>query len=197
MTYVIGLTGSIGMGKSTTAAMFAARGIPVWDADAAVHRLYAPGGAAVGPVGAAFPNAIRDGGVSRETLGTILAADPGALARLESIVHPLAAADRQAFLDGATAPVVLIDVPLLFESGTDRLCDATITVTVPADVQRARVLSRPGMTEARLQAILARQMPDIEKRARATWVIETTTLDDARQAVDSILNRITAGLSDA
>lgn len=190
MTFVLGLTGSIGMGKSTTAAMFAAEGVPVWDADAAVHRLYGPGGAAVGPVGAAFPQAIVDGTVSRDRLKAVLAADPDALARLESIVHPLVAADRAAFLAGCDGDIALIDVPLLFETGTDALCDGTVVVTAPAEVQRARVLARPGMTEAQFAAILARQMSDAEKRARATWVIETLGLDAVRAAVRDIIAAI-------
>lgn len=190
MTYVLGLTGSIGMGKSTTAAMFADEGIPVWDADAAVHRLYARGGAAVGPVGAAFPQAVVDGAVSRDRLKAALAADPAALTRLEAIVHPLVAADRAAFLAGCTDDIAVIDVPLLFETGTDALCDGTVVVSAPPEVQRARVLARPGMTEARLAALLARQMPDARKRARATWVIETLTLDAARAAVRQIIAAI-------
>jgi dephospho-CoA kinase len=189
MTYVLGLTGSIGMGKSTTAAMFAADGVPVWDADAAVHRLYA-GGAAADPVGAAFPGVVVGGNVSREMLKAALAADPAGFARLEAIVHPLVAADRAAFLAATRADLVLLDIPLLFEGGTDAICDGIAVVSVPADVQRARVLARPGMTTAQFDAILARQMPDADKRARATWVIDTSTPETARAQVRAIIAEI-------
>lgn len=192
--FTIGLTGSIGMGKTTTAARFAARGVPVWDADAAVHRLYAPGGAAVGPMAAAFPEAITDGAVSRPALKAIIAADPAALTRIEGIVHPLVAEDRAAFLAAATAPVVLFDIPLLFETGADRWLDATVTVSAPEAVQRARVLARPGMTEGDLDRILARQMPDAEKRARADFLIDTTTPEMAEQGVDRVLEAVTRRL---
>lgn len=189
--FVLGLTGGIGMGKSTTAAMFAKAGVPVWDADAAVHRLYAPGGAAVGPVSAAFPGTLAaDGSLDRAALKRAIAADPGALARLESLVHPLVGADRAAFLAGQTADIVLLDIPLLFEGGSERLCDGVAVVSVPAETQRARVLARGTMSEPDLDRILARQMPDAEKRARATWVIDTSTLDGARAAVQSILTDI-------
>lgn len=190
MTYVLGLTGSIGMGKSTTAAMFAAEGVPVWDADAAVHRLYAAGGAAIGPVGRAFPGAVEGGAVSRPRLKAMLAEDPGGFVRLEAIVHPLVAADRAAFLAAADAGLVLLDIPLLFEGGADALCDGIAVVSVPAAVQRARVLSRPGMTGAQFTALLARQMPDADKRARATWVIDTSTPDTARAQVLAIIAEI-------
>ena len=186
----LGLTGSIGMGKSTTAAMFAAEGIPVWDADAAVHRLYAKGGAAVAPVHALCPDCVSSGCVDRGALRTWLAEDPGRLAQLEAIVHPLVVADRAAFLAATDAPVVLLDIPLLFETGAETSCDAIAVVTVAPDLQRARVLERPGMTAAHLDAILARQMPDAEKRARADYVIETRTLEAARRRVQDILEDI-------
>lgn len=189
--YVLGLTGGIGMGKSTTAAMFAAAGLPVWDADAAVHRLYSPGGAAVAPVAAAFPGVqAADGGLDRTALKRAIAADPSVLPRLEALVHPLVAADRAAFLADQTADIVLLDIPLLFEGGSERLCDGVAVVSVPAETQRARVLARGTMSESDLDRILARQMPDAEKRSRATWVIDTTTLDGARAAVQSILHDI-------
>ncbi len=193
--YVLGLTGSIGMGKSTTAAMFAEAGVPVWDADAAVHRLYAPGGAAVPRVAALCRDAVVQGAVDRGRLKAALAADPGLLLRLEAAVHPLVAADRAAFVADAAArgaPVVVLDIPLLFETGGETGVDATVVVTAPAEVQRARVLARPGMTPAQLDAILARQMPDAEKRRRATHVIETTTPEAARARVRDILERIAA-----
>ncbi|PWJ21752.1 dephospho-CoA kinase [Jannaschia seohaensis] len=185
---VLGLTGSIGMGKTTTARMFAERGVPVWDADAAVHRLYGPGGAAVAPLRAAFPEVVRDGTVDRSALREVITADPTALKRVEAIVHPLVAADRAAFLAETDAPIVLLDVPLLFETGL--AVDRSITVTAPPEVQRARVLERGTMTEAAFEAILAKQMPDAEKRARADYVIETTTLEAAAAQVDAILEEL-------
>ena len=172
----LGLTGSIGMGKSTTAAMFAAEGVPVWDADAAVHRLYAAGGAAVAPLAAAFPTAIHNNAISRDALKSLIAADPSTLQRLESIVHPLVAADRNAFTTTTKADLILLDIPLLFENGTETTLDATLLVTAPPELQRARVLARPGMTEAHFQTILNRQMPDAEKRKRATHIVETLDL---------------------
>jgi dephospho-CoA kinase len=187
VSLVLGLTGSIGMGKTTTAALFAARGIPVWDADAAVHRLYARGGAAVAPLAAAFPAAVSQGAVSRAALKAVIAADPAALARIEAIVHPLVAADRAAFLAGQSAPVVLLDMPLLFETGADTMVDATVVVSAPAEQQRARVLARPGMSDADFERILARQMPDAEKRARADYVIDTTTPQTAAAGVAATL----------
>jgi len=191
MTYRLGLTGSIGMGKSTTAAMFRDLGHPVWDADAAVHRLYALGGAAVGPVTAAFPDALRDGAIDRAALRQALTADPAALARLEGIVHPLVARDRQEFLDRhADAPLVVLDIPLLFEGTSPPDLDGVAVVSTDPQVQAARVLARPGMTRDTLAMILARQMPDAEKRARADWIIPTDSLDGARAAVARIVQEI-------
>jgi dephospho-CoA kinase len=193
---VLGLTGSIGMGKSTTSAMFAEAGVPVWDADAAVHRLYGPGGAAVGPIAKAFPAAVRDNQVARAALRDEIANDPKALERLNAIVHPLVAADRQAFLDAQSAqgtPIVLLDVPLLLETGTDALCDHIIVVSTDPDTQRARVMARPGMTDEMFATLLSRQMPDAEKRARADVIIETDTLDHAREQVQTLLNRLNSG----
>ena len=190
--FLLGLTGSIGMGKSTTAAMFAEEGVPVWDADAAVHRLYAKGGAAVPEIAALCPEAIVNGAVNRTRLKGWIARDPAALSRIEAVVHPLVAADRAAFISQSDAPLVLLDLPLLFETGADAMMDATLVVTVPADIQRARVLARPGMSEAQLETILSRQMPDAEKRARATYVIETRTLDDTRDAVRNLIAKIGA-----
>jgi dephospho-CoA kinase len=183
----LGLTGSIGMGKSTTAAMFLEEGIPVWDADAAVHRLYAPGGAAVAPLAALCPAALRDGGINRAALKDWIAKDASALARIEAVVHPLVAADRAVFLDRASSDIVVLDIPLLFEKGSEAEMDATLLVTAPPEVQRARVMARPGMTEAQFATILARQMPDADKRARATHIIETLSVDAARAAVRALI----------
>ncbi|MDB5455180.1 MAG: dephospho-CoA kinase [Caulobacter sp.] len=187
----VGLTGSIGMGKSTTAAMFAAEGAPVYDADAAVHLLYSQGGAAVAPVEAAFPGVVRDGAVDRAALSARVVGDPKALRWLEAIVHPLVAADRGAFFDQAAADgaqIVVLDIPLLFETGGEAKVDAVVVVSAPAEVQRARVLARPDMDEAKLDAILARQMADVEKRAKAHYVIDTSRgLDAARDQVRAVL----------
>ena len=179
------------MGKTTTAAMFARRGVPVWDADAAVHRLYAKGGAAVGPVAALFPSALGPEGIDRAVLKGLLAEAPGRLAQLEAVVHPLVAADRAAFLaDRAGAPVVLLDIPLLFETGADAYMDGIAVVSAPLEIQRARVLARPGMDEGTLSLILSRQMSDADRRARATWIIPTDTLAQAEAAVEAILAEI-------
>jgi dephospho-CoA kinase len=172
---VLGLTGSVGMGKSTAAAMLRRLGVPVHDADATVHRLMAPGGAAVAAVAKAFPDVRRkDGGVDRVALGRRVFADAKALQRLERILHPLVRQSQQRFLDAAQArrtPLVVLDVPLLFESGGKARWDKVLVVSAPAAIQRARVMARPGMTEARFRAILAKQMPDAEKRRRADYVV--------------------------
>ncbi len=186
--YRLGLTGSIGMGKSTTAGFFRDLGVPVWDADAAVHRLYGPGGAAVGPVGALCPAAVVDGAIDRGVLKDWIARDKSALARLEAVVHPLVAEDRSAFVAGVTGPLVVLDIPLLFEVGAD--VDGVLVVTAPADVQRARVLAREGMTEAQLEMMRARQMPDAEKRKRADFVIETLDMDSTRQDVQDLVEKL-------
>ncbi len=175
MMFVLGLTGSIGMGKSTTAAMFRAEGIEVHDSDAVVHALYTGGAAAV--IEAAFPGTVRDGVVDRGLLGAKVLDDPAALARLEAIVHPLVAESRAAFLTEAAKKgeqIVLLDIPLLFETGLDRDVDAVVLVTAPETVQRERVSKRPGMTPERLAVILERQMSDAEKRARAHFIIDTS-----------------------
>lgn len=194
--YKLGLTGSIGMGKSTTADMFADAGIPVFDSDAVVHRLYAPGGAAVGPVEAAFPGVTEQQGVSRAKLSEALARDPQGFDRLNAIVHPLVAREREVFLSRAQSDghaLVVFDIPLLFETGGEAHVDGVLVVTAPADVQRSRVLSRPGMTEDKLEQILARQTPDAEKRQRADFLIDTSKgMDAARKAVDSLIAELSA-----
>lgn len=188
---VAGLTGSIGMGKSATAALFAGEGVPVWDADAAVHRLYRRGGAAVEPVQALFPDTVVDGAVDRARLRERLAVDPEGFRKLESAVHPLVAADRAEFLASAKAAgadLAVVDVPLLFETGADRTVDAVVVVSAPEAIQRQRVLAREGMTEDRFQALLARQLPDAEKRARADFVIDTSGgFDAAREQVRRVI----------
>ena len=191
MTHLLGLTGSIGMGKSTTADMFRDAGVPVWDADAAVHRLYDVGGAAVGQIGKVFPSAVIDGAVSRAALKDVLHTDPSHLKTLENIVHPLVKADRDAFIAEQTGPLALLDIPLLFETRADTWLDTVLVVSAPADVQAARVMARPGMTQDTFDMILGRQMPDAEKRARADVVIETLTLDDTRRAVQNLIFDLT------
>jgi dephospho-CoA kinase len=195
--YRLGLTGSIGMGKSTTAAMFAAQGVPVWDADVTVHRLYAPKGAATNIVASLCPTAMKDGAVDRPALRAMVTKDPSLLDRLQAAVHPLVAADRTTFIAAQTVPIVLLDIPLLFETGADAQCDGVVVVTVPAAEQRRRVLARGEMTEAQFDLILSRQMPDSEKRKRATWVVETLDMDMARNAVKDILNDIRQRVSHA
>ncbi len=192
---LLGLTGSIGMGKSTTLGLFAAEGCPVWSADAAVHRLYAPGGEGVGPVEALFPGVTVDGGVDRGLLSKAIHGDPSAFARLEGVVHPLVREDRKRWLDEVrhgAAPVAVVDVPLLFETGAEAEVDAVVVVSAPPEVQRERVLARPGMTQARLDEILALQLHDAEKRERADFVIDTSKgLDAARDQVRAILAEVT------
>ena len=187
----LGLTGSIGMGKSATAKMFEDEGCPVYDADAEVHRLYAEGGAAVAPVGEAFPGVVEDGAVNRAKLSDQLVGKPAELNRLTSIVWPLMGANRRAFLEYADkikADIVVFDIPKLFETGGERNMDAVVVVSAPADVQRARVLAREGMSEAKLDFILAEQMADEEKRARAHFVVDTSRgFDVARQQVRAIV----------
>jgi dephospho-CoA kinase len=185
----LGLTGSIGMGKSTVAAMFAEAGVPVFDADAEVHKLQGPGGALVEAIEAEFPDTTGDQGVNRTALGEAVFGDPDAFARLEALVHPAVAAERARFLaDNADAPLVLLDIPLLFEAGGWQDVDKIAVVSAPADIQRPRVLARPGMTESRFESILARQLPDAEKRARADFVIPTGgTLADTNAAVLAVI----------
>ena len=191
---LIGLTGSIGMGKSTTAGLFSDMGLPVYDADAAVHRLYAPGGAAVAPVAALFPEVVVEGGIDRRRLSARVLGDDAAMRALEAVVHPLVGGDRQAFFDQAVkagADLVILDVPLLFETGGARGLDAVVVVSAPAEMQKARVLARPDMDADKYAAILARQMPDADKRARADFVVDTSRgLEAARDQVASIVETL-------
>ncbi len=173
MTFVLGLTGSIGMGKSATANVFRRLGVPVHDADATVHALYR--GRAAPLIEKAFPGTVRDGAVDRAKLGAAVLDQPARMKELEAIVHPLVREEEEAFLDrvSALAPVAVLDIPLLFETGGEARCDAVLVVSAPAEVQRARVLARPGMTEEKFNAILAKQMPDSQKRARAHFIVDT------------------------
>jgi len=179
------------MGKSTTSAMFAAAGVPVYDADAEVHRLYAKGGVAVGPVEAAFPGVVQDGAIDRGRLGQRVLGDPEALARLNGIVWPLMGQVRADFFrraEAAGVDIVVLDIPMLLETGGEKNVDAVVVVSAPAEVQRARVLARPGMSEAKFEAVLAAQMPDPAKRERAHFIIDTSQgLDHARDQVTAIL----------
>lgn len=192
MTFLLGLTGSIGMGKSTTSAMFRAAGVPVHDADQAVHDLYA--GAAAPQIEAAFPGTTTNGVVDRARLSAAVLGRPEALTKLEAIIHPLVRAKEQAFLVEARrsgATVAVLDIPLLLETGAEGRYDAVVVVTAPAEVQRKRVLGRPGMTEEKFAAILARQMPDAEKRRRAHFLVDTSHgLMAAERQVRSILNAV-------
>jgi dephospho-CoA kinase len=186
---VLGLTGSIGMGKSTTAGLFAEAGVPVYDADAAVHLLYE--GEAVPPIEAAFPGTTANGKVDRNKLSACVVHDPSAMRRLEQIVHPMLGASRQKFLveaERSGAPVAVVDVPLLFETGGEGRVDAVVVVTTSPEIQRERILARPNMTDEKLDAILARQMPDAEKRRRANFVVDTSHgLDPVRMRIRDIL----------
>ena len=190
--FVLCLTGSLGMGKSRTAQFFAEQGVPVYDADAVVHELYA--GAAVPLIGRAFPGAVVDGKVDRAKLAALVLGDDAALARLESIVHPLVAARREKFLADARAneaEAVLLDIPLLFETRGERVCDAVVVVSAPADMQRQRAFERPGMSEEKFTALLAKQLPDADKRQRADFIVDTSqSFDHARAQVRDILRLI-------
>lgn len=197
MSFHLGLTGSIGMGKSTTAKMFADEGCAVWDADAAVHRLYAKGGIAVEPIGRVFAEAIKDGAVDRTALKKIISQTPSALKDIENIVHPLLAQDRKAFKDGAKSDILVFDIPLLFETGGDAAMDAVACVSVAAEIQEQRVLARRTMTRDQFEMIRSKQMPDQEKRKRSDYVIITDTVDHARAQVHTIVSQIRAGQSHA
>jgi dephospho-CoA kinase len=190
--FILGLTGSVGMGKSTTAKFFAEEGVPVHDSDAVVHRLYE--GEATPLIEAAFPGTTEGGKVDREKLAKRVLGDAAAIQKLESIVHPMVAAARERFLAEAErsgAKIAVLDIPLLFETGGDKRCDAVVVVSAPADMQRERVMDRPGMTDEKFDAILAKQTPDAEKRARADFVVDTSgSYEAAHDQVREILRRV-------
>ena len=197
MSFCLGLTGSIGMGKSTTAKIFAELGCDVWDADAAVHRLYRQGGDAIAPIGAAFPEAIVDGIVSRDALKRVISRRADALPEIERIVHPLVAQDRAEFRKLAQSDILVFDIPLLFETGGDSAMDAVVVVSVSAELQETRVLERGTMTRDQFLHIKQKQMPDAEKRARADYVVITDTVDHARRQVQDIINQIRTKIKNA
>ena len=195
----IGLTGSIGMGKSTVAKMFAELGALTWSADDAVHRMYEAGGAAIEPLRKLFPEAIVNGAVDRKKLASVALAAPEKLRALEEVVHPLVGEDRAAFIQQAIASgseALVLDIPLLFENATGNLFDAVIVVSAPAEVQRERVLARPGMTEEKLNAILAQQMPDAEKQKKADYVISTNqSIEGTKRNVAAVFEKIKAAIA--
>jgi dephospho-CoA kinase len=194
--FVIGLTGSIGMGKSETAKLFAAEGVPVHDADAIIAQLYGKGGAAVDIIAREFPGTVKNDAVDRAALSAQILDDPAALKKLEKLVHPLVTAQRQTFLDTTDAPVILFDIPLLFETGADAEMDAIVVASAPEAVQRVRVLSRPGMTLEKFEALKARQLDDAQKRQQAHYVVITDKgLDHAREQVKMILADILSKFS--
>ena len=190
MTHLLGLTGSIGMGKSTTAKMFVEEGVPVWDADAVVHDLYAKGGAAVPMFEQELPDAVIDGQVDRGQLREMISEDLNVLSKLEEIVHPLVAQNRADFLSKVIVPLVVFDIPLLFETKAQEWLTSVLVVFAPPDVQKSRVMARPGMTEEQFDRIMDRQMPDVEKRALADHVIETCTLDQTRNSVRQLIAKL-------
>ena len=195
--YKLGLTGSIGMGKSTTARLFQDAGCAVWDADAAVHRLYAKGGAAVAVIAKLLPDAVVDGAVSRDMLKKHISDNPTILREIEQIVHPLVAKDRIEFLRETDRDIAVLDIPLLFETGSEKFVDSVVCVSVAPEIQRARVLERGTMTEQQFEAILAKQLPDAEKRRRSDYVIWTDTLERAQEQVQAIVIDIRGKLAHA
>ncbi len=189
--YLLGLTGSIGMGKSTTANMFRELNVPVWDADKTVVELYQPGGAALGPIKELVPDAVSNQGVDKTILKAVIAKDAGLLAKIEGAVHPLVAEHRANFIaEHSHAPLIVLDIPLLFETGGAEKMDGVLVVSAPAHVQRDRVMARGTMDEATFQMILSRQTPDAEKRERADFVIETLTMEDTKEKVEALVKRL-------
>ena len=195
--FKLGLTGSIGMGKSTTAAMFAELGCEIWDADAAVHRLYSSGGAAVAPMQAQFPQVVEDNTVSRAQLRILIANDPSALKSIEQIVHPLLGQDRSDFVENAKSDILVYDIPLLFETGGDARMDAVACVWTTPEIQKQRVMERGTMSAEQFEVIRAKQLPADEKRDRADYVIVTDTIEHARTQVQNVLKSIRQRMSNA
>jgi dephospho-CoA kinase len=196
--FVIGLTGGIGMGKSETAKLFAAEGVAVHDADAVITRLYAKNGGAVAAIANVFPGSVEDGAVDRVALSALVVKDPAALTRLEQLVHPPVTRDREDFLKTTAAPIVLFDIPLLFEIGAQSSMDAVVVASAPEEIRRERVLARPGMTAEKFESLKTRQMDDAQKRQQAHYVVMTDKgLDHAREQVKMILTDIRKKLGDA
>lgn len=192
MTYVLGLTGSVGMGKSTTAKMFRDRGIPVWDADQAVHDLYEADPKTIAAIGSLCPAATASGKVDRAILRTEIMADASLLKKIEAEIHPLIALNRAEFLTkNAATPLVVLDIPILYEMGLAEACNGILVVTAPPEVQKARVLARPGMTSEAFETILSKQIPDAEKRDRADFVLDTISLEHAARFVDDLIEQLT------
>ena len=192
--FVIGITGSIGMGKTTTSAMFREEGIPVWSADNSVAALYETGGAAVEPVGAICPEAVKNGWIDKSVLRDAIARDGHVIGLIEKAVHPLVASDRERFIDAAGRaghPLVVVEIPLLYETGAGESVDFVVVTSVPCDIQRSRVLARKGMTRGRFEHMLARQMPDSDKRRLADLIIDTSSMDTARAEVTRLLETLT------
>ncbi|MGH1464050.1 MAG: dephospho-CoA kinase [Cognatishimia sp.] len=197
MTFKLGLTGSIGMGKSTTAQMFADLGCALWDADAAVHRMYAKGGAAVAPISAKFPSVVSDGMVSRDALKTLIQQDKTVLQTLEAIVHPLVAQDRVDFIAASTKDITVLDIPLLFELGSEKMMDAVVCVSIPPEIQQKRVLERGTMSVQQFETIRDNQMPNDDKVALSDYVVITDNIEDARLQVQAIIDEIKGQLANA
>ena len=191
--YILGLTGSIGSGKSTTAKMFAEAGVPVWDADAVVHDLYTQDAALITEIGVLAPGSVVNGAVDRQKLKEMIKADPGLLKKLEAVVHPRVQKHREAFLAEQNGPLIVLDIPLLFEVGADAICDGVLVVTTSPEEQRRRVLERGSMTPETLEIILSKQLPLEEKAKRADFVIESKSLESARKAVHDLIRQLTGG----